>query len=327
MSKANLLVDDLTALVRPELQRVQRELCADLHPQEVDLLPLVDHVSAYQGKQLRPALVCLAGKVLGQCGDDHITVAKVVELIHTATLVHDDVLDGASMRRQMATVNALHGTEVPVLLGDYVYARAFHLSVQLADPTCSRVLADVTRRICQGEIMQILHRNDFTWDEPRYLRVITEKTALLYGAACRLGGHYAGGAGGHLSALDRFGSELGIAFQIVDDCLDLEGDEEVVGKSLGTDLSKGKLTLPLLDLLREPSSAPRLRALIENPAPAEEKLARLRREFPLDQAIGRSHAVAAAHIQAALDVLRKLPKCAAREAMAAVAEYVLSRKL
>ena len=156
---------------------------------------------------------------------------KRQELLHTATLVHDDVLDSASVRRRIATINHLSGVETAVLLGDYIYAKAFHMAVQLPDPTAARWLAETVRVICQGEITQILHRFDFAWDEGRYFTVIAEKTASLYAAACRLGGHYSeiSANEGRLRALEEYGLELGIAFQIVDDCLDLDGDETVVG--------------------------------------------------------------------------------------------------
>ncbi len=246
-----LALQDLTAAVRPELERLERELIEDLRPGHPELQTLVEHVSGYRGKQLRPAMVFLSGQAVGETTEDHVQVAKVVELVHTATLVHDDVLDGAVLRRRIPTINALHGNEVPVLLGDYIYSRAFQMALRLDDPTCSRTLSLTTGTICQGEITQILHRFDFDWNEDRYYQVIGEKTASLYAAACRLGGHYAGGTREDLDALELFGREVGVAFQIVDDCLDLEGDESVVGKSLGTDLTKGKLTLPLLFLVRE----------------------------------------------------------------------------
>ncbi len=317
----------ITRLVSGDLQRVNRELLDDLAPEQPDLVPLIDLAASYRGKQLRPALVFLCGRALGALRDDHVEVAKIVELLHTATLVHDDVLDGATMRRRQQTVNAVYGTEVPVLLGDFIYARAFHMSVQLRDPECSRVLAEVSRKLCQGEITQILHRFDFDWDEPRYYSVIREKTGLLYAAACRLGVHYAGGDAEQGAAAWRFGEELGIAFQIVDDILDLEGDESVVGKSLGTDLGKGKLTLPLLWILRQEGCRERLEALMRSNASEDLKLEALRREFPLGDAIRYSQAAARARVESALDALAGLPEGEPREAMRALGQYVLDRKL
>lgn len=330
----NLTLNGLTALVQPELDRINRELLEDLRPRERDLLPLVKHVAGYQGKQLRPVLVFLAGKAVGsgEIRTEHHEVAKVVELLHTATLVHDDVLDGAGMRRRIPTVNALEGAEVAVLLGDYIYAKAFHMAVSLEDVACARWLAETVRVICQGEITQILHRFDFDWTEERYFQVISDKTASLYAAAARLGGHYAGGDEGQLQALETYGLELGIAFQIVDDCLDLAGDEDEVGKSLGTDLTKGKLTLPLLHLMQQRDGAQRLRAFMQTDAGSArhldgpEALARLRAEFDLDDAVARAEAEAHRRLAIARGCLDALPAGAARDALEHLTEFVLRRR-
>jgi octaprenyl-diphosphate synthase len=327
-----LPLQDLVALVRPQLERLNRELVADLAPGHREMMPLVEHVGGFRGKQLRPVLTFLSGMAVrgashgGGLGDDVVTVAKVVELLHTATLVHDDVLDSASVRRRIPTVNQMAGVEVAVLLGDYLYAKAFHMAVQLPDPTAARWLAETVRVICQGEITQVLHRFDFQWTEPRYFQVIAEKTASLYAAACRLGGHYAGGTEGRLRALEEYGIELGIAFQIVDDCLDLDGDERVVGKSLGTDLAKGKITLPLLWLLqRSPEDAERLRAVLGKSE--AEGLRRLRAELPLEHAVAYAMAEAERRIAKAQASLSLLPAGPARDALHQLAGFVLTRRL
>jgi octaprenyl-diphosphate synthase len=339
-----LPLQDLTAIVRPQLDRLNRELLLDLAPGHTEMLPLVEHVGGFRGKQLRPVLTFLSGVAVrgashgGSLGDDVVTVAKVVELLHTATLVHDDVLDSANVRRRIPTVNQMAGVEVAVLLGDYIYAKAFHMAVQLPDPTAARWLAETVRVICQGEITQVLHRFDFAWTEARYFTVIAEKTASLYAAACRLGAHYSlglpagatatasGGAESRLRALEEYGLELGIAFQIVDDCLDLDGDERVVGKSLGTDLSKGKITLPMLYLLqRGPDEAERLRSVLGKSE--AEALRRLRSEFPLEHAIAYAMAEAERRIKKAQASLTSLPAGPAREALHQLAGYVLTRRL
>lgn len=327
-----LPLQELVALVRPQLDRLNRELIEDLAPGHREMMPLVDHVGGFRGKQLRPMLTFLAGMSVrgaahgGGLGDDVVTVAKVVELLHTATLVHDDVLDGASVRRRIPTVNQMAGVEVAVLLGDYIYAKAFHMAVQLPDPTAARWLAETVRVICQGEITQVLHRFDFQWTESRYFQVIAEKTASLYAAACRLGGHYSGATEGRLRALEEYGLELGIAFQIVDDCLDLDGDERVVGKSLGTDLSKGKITLPLLWLMqRSAGEAERLRAVLGKSE--AEGLRRLRAEFPLEHAIAYAMEEATRRIHKAQASLSLLPSGPARDALHQIAGFVLTRRL
>ncbi len=333
-----LPLHDILGLVRPQLDRLNRELTEDLAPGHREMLPLIEHVGGYRGKQLRPVLTFLAGMAVrgathgGGLGDDVVTVAKVVELLHTATLVHDDVLDGASIRRRLPTVNQMAGVEVAVLLGDYIYSKAFHMAVQLPDPTAARWLAETVRVICQGEITQVLHRFDFGWSEAQYFTVIAEKTASLYAAACRLGGHYSagsqkgGGTEARLRALEEFGLELGIAFQIVDDCLDLDGDERVVGKSLGTDLSKGKITLPLLYLLqRDAAGVERLRTLLgKNEA---EALRLLRAEFPLEHAVAYAMQEAERRIAKARASLSILPAGSARDALHQLAGFVLTRKL
>jgi octaprenyl-diphosphate synthase len=327
-----LPLHDLVGLVRPQLDRLNRELIQDLAPGHREMLPLVEHVGGFRGKQLRPVLTFLAGMAVrgathgGVLGDDVVTVAKVVELLHTATLVHDDVLDSANVRRRIPTVNQMAGVEVAVLLGDYIYAKAFHMAVQLPDPTAARWLAETVRVICQGEITQVLHRFDFQWTEPRYFQVIAEKTASLYAAACRLGGHYSGGPEGRLRALEEYGIELGIAFQIVDDCLDLDGDERVVGKSLGTDLAKGKITLPMLWLMqRGPGEADRLRAVLGKTE--AEGLRRLRAEFPLEHAIAYAMEEATRRIHKAQASLSLLPPGPARDALHQLAGFVLTRRL
>jgi octaprenyl-diphosphate synthase len=333
-----LPLHDVVSLVQPQLERLNRELAQDLAPGHREMMPLVEHVGGFRGKQLRPVLTFLAGMAMrgashgGGLGDDVITVAKVVELLHTATLVHDDVLDSASVRRRLATVNHLNGVEVAVLLGDYIYARAFHMAVQLHDPMAARWLAETVRVICQGEITQILHRFDFAWTEQRYFTVIAEKTASLYAAASRLGGYYSmdpqarGGSEGRLRALEEYGLELGIAFQIVDDCLDLDGDEKVVGKSLGTDLSKGKITLPMLYLLQRGNDvAERLRTVLGTSE--AEALRRLRQEFPLEHAIAYAMEEAQRRIAKAQACLTQLPPGPARDALHQIAGFVLDRRV
>lgn len=331
-------LQEATNLVQPQLDRLNRELIVDLAPGHREMLPLIDHVGGYRGKQLRPVLTFLSAMAIrgathgGVLGDDVVTVAKVVELLHTATLVHDDVLDSASLRRRIPTVNQLSGVETAVLLGDYIYAKAFHMAVQLPDPTAARWLAETVRVICQGEITQILHRFDYAWTEARYFTVIADKTASLYAAACRLGGHYGATSGsgpsneGRLRALEEYGLELGIAFQIIDDCLDLDGDEAVVGKSLGTDLSKGKITLPLLYLLqRGDGERERLAAVLgQNET---EGLRRLRAEFPLEHAIAYSMEEAQRRIAKAQASLSQLPPGPARTALDQLAGFVLTRRV
>ncbi|MBL9147987.1 MAG: polyprenyl synthetase family protein [Phycisphaerae bacterium] len=225
---------------------------------------LCRHVERYRGKMLRPTLVILSGLATSRdplarasVTDRHLIVACVAEMIHMATLVHDDILDDASTRRKGATVNALRGNETAVMLGDYLISNAFHLCSKAGDPTLNLQFGEVTNTLCEGELVQLSHRDDTSLDEPTYFEIIRRKTAVLVGACCRFGAMLSGVDDHVVQAMDRFGRGVGTAFQIQDDLLDLAGKEDVVGKSLGRDLDKGKMTLPLILLLSRASNAER----------------------------------------------------------------------
>ncbi len=216
---------------------------------------LARHVARYRGKMLRPTLTLLSGLAAARGDlavlkrDDLQRLAAVVEMIHMATLVHDDVLDEADDRRGGATVNRLNGNETAVMLGDYLISNAFHLSATIGDADLTERLGRVTNTLCEGELVQLHHRDDLGLDFPTYLEIVRRKTAVLVGACGRLGARMVGADEAVAEALGTFGERLGIAFQVRDDILDLEGDPEVVGKTVGRDLAKGKLTLPMILLL------------------------------------------------------------------------------
>lgn len=318
---------DVTALVREDLERVSATVREALLPDRSELEPLLAHVGSYQGKQLRPALVLLIARALDGLQDSHFEVAAIIEMIHVATLVHDDILDGALVRRSMPSLNAIHGHEVSVLLGDYLYAKAFHMSVCMPDQVCSRVLADVTRVICQGEITQMLHRYDLATDEELYFKVIREKTGVLYGAASQLGAAYAGADAETIRCCQTFGLSLGTAFQIIDDCLDVEGEEAIVGKSLGTDFGKGKLTLPFLELYANLDEARRRRFdEIFQDQHLEGRQETLIREFDLGPGLAYAHDRADDALREALNSLSGLPDNEYVEALRAMADFVLNRR-
>lgn len=216
---------------------------------------LCGHVARYRGKMLRPTLTLLSGLAAGRgeldvmARSDLQQLAAVVEMIHMATLVHDDVLDEADDRRGGATVNRLRGNETAVMLGDYLISNAFHLAATIGDVELTRLLGEVTNTLCEGELVQLHHRDDLGLDFETYQEIIRRKTAVLVGACGRFGARTVGGSAATCEALGEFGERLGIAFQVIDDILDLEGEVEVVGKSVGRDLAKGKLTLPMILLL------------------------------------------------------------------------------
>ncbi|MGE4620084.1 MAG: polyprenyl synthetase family protein [Planctomycetota bacterium] len=209
---------------------------------------LLQHLSRFQGKQVRPACLFLSGRCFGEIETDHIKCAAVVELIHTATLVHDDLLDQAAIRRRVETIHSRYGDRAAILLGDIIYARGFVISTEVEG--AARLLADCTRDICIGEMLQVGNAGNLLLSQEQYFEIIHRKTAILYGLSCRLGALLAGANPDQVAAMEKFGNQLGVAFQIVDDSLDVLGDPETVGKSLGTDLVNGKMTLPII-LLRD----------------------------------------------------------------------------
>jgi octaprenyl-diphosphate synthase len=230
--------------------------------------PLVSHLKHYRGKRLRPALLLLVAKACGGVRPEHHTLAAAVEMIHTATLVHDDVLDDADARRHVPTFNAEWGNQVSILLGDMLFTHAFHLT-SLVDGRACRLIGEATNRVCAGELKQVCHRGDLHLTEADYFDIIGGKTAALTEVCGRLGAVYAGATDAVSDRMGTYGRSLGIAFQIADDLLDLTGDEEKTGKTLGTDLEQGKLTLPLIHALEKlpAAEADELRTLIRDGGP------------------------------------------------------------
>ena len=260
---------DLTAiqaLAREDMAAVdaliRRRLASDV--------ALVNQVAEYiigaGGKRLRPMLLLLAARALGHRGPDAHQLAAVVEFIHTATLLHDDVVDDSDLRRGRRTANAVFGNAASVLVGDFLYSRSFQLMVELDRMEVMRILADTTNLIAEGEVLQLLHVRNPDTDEAAYLRVVERKTAVLFAAATRLGALLAGADAATCDALHDYGLNLGYAFQIADDVLDYDADAEALGKNLGDDLAEGKATLPLIHAMQHSDEATRaaLRAAIEH---------------------------------------------------------------
>lgn len=209
---------------------------------------LLEYVSARSGKMLRPGLVLLAGKCFGKVTEQHIKVAAIIEMMHNATLLHDDVMDEGQKRRGLPTVNSLCGNEVAVLLGDLLLSRVFRLCTEL-ELDAAKVIAGSAVRLCEGELGQIVRKHNWQLSEPEYIEIITEKSAVLFNSACYLGALLGGADESRARSLADFGLNSGIAFQITDDLLDLTGDENKAGKTLGTDVEKQKPTLALIHLL------------------------------------------------------------------------------
>ncbi len=237
-------------LVAADMQFVDAVIRARLHSEVVLVRQVAEYIIQSGGKRLRPALVLLSAGAFGYGGTLHHELAAVVEFIHTATLLHDDVVDESDLRRGRQTANALFGNPASVLVGDFLYSRAFQMMVEIDDMRVMRVLSDATNVIAEGEVLQLMNCHDADLDEARYLRVIRYKTAKLFEAAAQLGA-IVGGASVELEKnLADFGMHLGTAFQLIDDVLDYSGAEAETGKHLGDDLAEGKPTLPLIYVMK-----------------------------------------------------------------------------
>jgi octaprenyl-diphosphate synthase len=316
----------LFAPIAEPLARVDEIYARALRSPSPHVARLVEHAGLFRGKQLRPAFVLLAGRACGRLTEAHVAIGAIVEMIHTATLLHDDVLDHATTRRSVPSVNSLHGNEVPILLGDFIYAQAYSLANRIEDRTAALELADATQRLCTGEIDQDCERGRVDLTAEEYFRIIEDKTAALFAVSARLGAHYAGADAATTAALAEYGRRIGIAFQIVDDCLDLAGDEEKAGKSLGTDLAERKTTLPLIRLLeRVPDPvAKAVRRLLAEPARAGARDA-LRAIVDFSPDVAAARADAREHVDAALRQIAGLPDSDAKRALATIGGFVLER--
>jgi octaprenyl-diphosphate synthase len=232
--------------VNPFLQAVNQRLIRQANDFDPQIVPYAESALNGSGKHLRPTLVALAGQAVGEVGDAHITAAVIIEMVHLATLVHDDVMDEAEIRRGQLTLAANWGNEIAVLFGDCLFAQALKLAASFPTPEVCRAVAMATNTVCTGEILQTQHRRNFELSRRDYFRVIEMKTAELFTLSCDLAAFLNNVKAESRAALRQFGATFGTAYQVYDDCVDLFGSETAAGKSLGTDLAKGKLTWPVL---------------------------------------------------------------------------------
>ena len=240
----------LQALIETDMRAVDAVVRARLHSEVVLVRQVAEYIVTSGGKRLRPALVLLTAGALGYRGSHHHELAAVVEFIHTATLLHDDVVDESALRRGRETANALFGNAASVLVGDFLYSRAFQMMVGVNDMRVMQVLADATNVIAEGEVLQLMNCHNADIEVEQYLQVIHYKTAKLFEAAARLGGILGRAPAALEDDLASYGMHLGTAFQLIDDVLDYSGDEAATGKHLGDDLAEGKPTLPLIHVIR-----------------------------------------------------------------------------
>jgi octaprenyl-diphosphate synthase len=306
-------------------QRFERQLQNDLPC----VTMLVRHVERYRGKMLRPTLVIASGAaVQGGAAVDRTVdesldaLGAVVEMIHMATLVHDDVLDEADMRRGGDTVNNLRGNETAVMLGDFLISSSFHLCSTIGLPWLNAELGAMTMQLCSGEVLQLSHRGDLTLTQDTYFEIIRRKTGVLAGACCQLAARLSGAPSKVADSLRLYGEELGMAFQIQDDVLDLVGDEQTVGKTLGIDLRKGKLTLPVVVHLTRCTSESRARTVRAIDAGEAGTLLRLMRTT---DALGAARTHALSLVASAKARLEVLPPSGPRQLLALMADATVER--
>lgn len=316
---------DVQALIADDARRVDALIRQRLSSDVLLVNQIAEHIVA-GGKRLRPVVVLLAAHAAGYRGGDHIAAAAIIEFIHTATLLHDDVVDESDRRRGRDTANALFGNAASVLVGDFLYSRSFQLMVDIDRMPVMRLLADTTNAIAEGEVLQLMHLNNPDTSEADYLRVIERKTAILFAAAAELGAMLAERPADQRNALRGYGHALGMAFQIADDMLDYEADEATLGKQLGDDLAEGKPTLPLIHALAHADAdlAQRLREIVRagDRAQLPIVLDAIRRHGGLDHA--RAHAESLA--REAVDYLDALPSSPYLDALAFLAEFAVARR-
>jgi len=320
-----LLLRSLFDPIAVELADVDDLLQSELqHPNEF-IDELARHSFRIGGKRLRPALLLLTAKACGAINAEHRTLAAVVEMIHTATLVHDDVLDEADIRRHIDTVNARWNNQTSVLLGDYLFTHAFYMASTLDSTFACQTIGRATNAVCEGELMQTASSGDFWLSREAYFEIVRAKTAELCACCCLLGAHYAGAGDSIAAELEQFGRCLGIAFQIADDLLDVEGDENATGKSLGTDLLKRKMTLPLIllrDQLPEPDQQA-LRQLFESKAVETNGL--LCEWLDSAGVLQQAREAAADYSEKAAKHLAGLGECSSKRVLSHLCKFVVDR--
>lgn len=321
----DLLRQTLFAPIAAELEQVEQRLRAELRSDYPYVDELVRYGCLLGGKRLRPALLLLAASAAGGVREEHRVLATVVEMIHTATLVHDDVIDEADLRRHLATVNARWDNEASVLLGDFLFTHAFYLASTLPTTLACRLIGQATNIVCEGELRQKGCRGNFAIGEAEYYSIVDAKTAELCAVSCELGAHYAGASDTVTAEMSLYGRELGIAFQIADDLLDVEGDEQTTGKSLGTDLAKQRPTLPILRLLAVASDEERRQLLAALQGEVDAPLLTIRPLLEKHRAVEYTRQIAQSYADRAATRLDCLPPSPARETLRHLTRFVVSR--
>jgi len=312
-------------LAAKDMQAVNELILNRLASDVVLINAIGAHIVRGGGKRLRPKIVLLAARALGYRGEKHIDLAAIIEFIHTATLLHDDVVDESDKRRNQDTANAVWGNAASVLTGDFLYSRSFEMMVDVGDMRVMRILATATNRIAEGEVLQLLNCNNPDTTEQEYREVILRKTAVLFEAGSRLGGVIAESDPQLEQAMSDYGLHLGTAFQLVDDALDYSAKAEDLGKNLGDDLAEGKPTLPLIHAMQKGTveQADLIRQAIEHGG--RDQIDEVLKIIESTGAIAYTARLAREEAELAKQALRKIPASDYREALASLADYSVSR--
>jgi octaprenyl-diphosphate synthase len=320
-------LESIQALVEADMRRVNQLIVARLDS-PISLIPqLAGHLVAAGGKRVRPMLTLIAAQLCGYRGGRHVPLAAAVEFIHTATLLHDDVVDESDLRRGLATANAIWGNKPSVLVGDFLFSRAFQLMVDDGSLEVLAILANASAVIAEGEVAQLMTTNDAETTEARYLEVITAKTATLFAAAAQIGGVVAERSPAEIESLRRYGENLGIAFQLIDDVLDYSAREIVLGKSIGDDFRDGKITLPVVLAFQrgDPEERRFWRRTLEQGEQREGDLAHAIALLERHAALAESFTRAAEFSEQARRDLDRFPPVPARQAMLDLADFCVER--
>ncbi|MEX1197339.1 MAG: polyprenyl synthetase family protein [Pseudohongiellaceae bacterium] len=319
------MVQDIRAAVAADFEAVNRYIVEQLHSR----VPLVESIGQYiidaGGKRLRPVLVLLGARCCGHEGDQAVRMAAVIEFIHTATLLHDDVVDMSTMRRGRPTANEQWSNPSSVLVGDFIYSRAFQILVGVENPKIMRIIADTTNTIAEGEVLQLLNKHRVDTSEADYMQVIEDKTAILFQTAAQCGAIVAEAPEAEEDALKRAGRHIGLAFQLIDDLLDYSGESQALGKNIGDDLAEGKPTLPLIHAMHNSSAdeSSLLRSAIEHGG--TEHLNEIIRIVRQSGSLDYTRQLAGQEVDRALEALSTLPDNRFRQAMERMARLAVSR--
>ena len=318
-------LEQIRGPVADDLRRVDQTIVESLASDIVLVNQISQYIVGSGGKRLRPLSVVLAARACGHRGDKHIAAAAIIEFIHTATLLHDDVVDGSDMRRGRETANSVFGNEASVLVGDYLYSRAFQMMVALGDMRIQEVMANATNTIAEGEVLQLMNAHDPDTTEERYLEVIYRKTARLFEAGAQVAAIVSAAGPEVEQAMITYGRHLGAAFQLVDDALDYTASAEELGKNLGDDLAEGKPTLPLIYAMAHSSieDTARLRIAVENGG--LEDLEQITRTIESSGGLEYTARLARREKDLAVEALSRLPDSAFRDSLSALAEFAVAR--